>query len=161
MKAIEKISLLLLAIGMIALMFMMVFVNIDIIARYLFSKPIPGSPELVSLLLVIVSFFSLALCQFHKRHITITIIIDMIKPKVRVYVDAAIAFLSAAFTFFIIWQTYEQGVSDLNSNAITSIMGIPVAPFKFAAAFASIFLFLAFLSDFIRSFTGSKGGANS
>jgi TRAP-type C4-dicarboxylate transport system permease small subunit len=113
------------------------------------------------MLLVIVSFFSLALCQVHKRHITITIVLDMIRPNVRAYIDAAIALLSAVFTFIIIWQTYEQGVSDHVSNAITSIMRLKVAPFKFAAAFATIFFFLAFLCDFFESLSMMKSGSHS
>jgi len=161
MRIIEKISLFLLSIGMASLMVMVVFVNVDIVARYFFAKPVSGSTELVSMLLVIVSFFSLALCQIHKRHITITIIPDMIRPSVRAYIDAAIAILSAAFTFVIIWQTYEQGISDHVSNAITSIMRLNVAPFKFAAAFATIFLFIAFICDFFQALSMMRGGSHS
>jgi TRAP-type C4-dicarboxylate transport system permease small subunit len=161
MRILEKISFFLLWIGMTALMVMVAFINVDIVLRYFFSKPIPGSTELVSMLLVIASFFCLALCQIHKRHITITIIPDMMRPGVRAYMDAVIALLSAAFTFFIIWQTYVQGISDYESNAITSIMRLRVAPFKFAAASATILLFLAFLSDFIQALSMIRGGSNS
>ena len=151
MRLIEKLSLYLLCIGMLALLIMMAFVNYDILARLFFSKPVAGSTELVSMLLAIVSFFCLALPQFHKRHITITVIVDMLKPKARAYVDAIIALICAFFTVVIIWQTYEQGIGDMESNAISSIMAIPAAPFRFAAAFATIFLFLAFVIDFIRA----------
>lgn len=156
MRIVNKVSFFLLCVGMLALMIMVAFVNVDIVARYFFSKPVPGSTELVSMLLVVVSFFSLALCQVHKRHITITIVLDMMRPSHRLYADAVIAFLSAAFTLFIIWQTFSQGVSDYESNAITSIMRISVAPFKFAAAFATVFLFLAFLNDFIQTLSTMK-----
>ncbi|RLC36801.1 hypothetical protein DRH29_03750 [candidate division Kazan bacterium] len=158
---IEKISLVLLYIGMVALMVMMVFINIDIIGRYFFGRPIAGSPELVSFLLVVVSFFSLALSQFHKRHITITVIIDFFKPKTRACIDAMIALICAGFTFFIIWATWEQAISDIKSNAITSIMQLPVPPFKIAATFAAMFLFLAFMSDLVRSIQTMKKSAKS
>ena len=45
MKIIRKVSSVLLFIGMSALVIMMVFVCIDIVARYIFSKPIAGSSE--------------------------------------------------------------------------------------------------------------------
>ena len=161
MSILERISLYLLYIGMLALLIMMVFVNYDIFARLLFSKPVAGSTELVSMLLAVVSFFCLALPQFHKRHITITVIVDMLKPKARAYVDAIIALICALFTVVIIWQAYEQAIGDLEGNAISSIMAIPAAPFRFAAAFATLFLFLAFVIDFIRAFAMIRNDENN
>ncbi len=161
MKIIRKASFVLLVIGMFALVSMMIFVCIDIVTRYVFAQPIPGSNELVSMLLSIACFFAFALTQFQKRNITIPIIIDLLGPRPRAWVDAIIAIICAAFTLLIVWQTYEQGISDANSHAVTPIMTIPVAPFKFFAAFASIFLFLAFLADVIESFIRIRKGADS
>jgi TRAP-type C4-dicarboxylate transport system permease small subunit len=160
MKVVEKLSLVLLLIGMIALLVIMVFVNTDIIARYVFSKPIAGSPELVALLLAIVSFFSLALPQFRKRHITISVVIDMASPRVRIYIDAILSLISAIFTILIIWQTFSQGVADLQANIVSATMVIPNAPFRFAAAFGTVFLFLAFVSDFISCLAKMRKEAN-
>jgi TRAP-type C4-dicarboxylate transport system permease small subunit len=151
MKVIERLSLYLLWVGMLALLIMMAFVNYDILARLVFSKPVAGSTELVSMLLAVVSFFCLALPQFHKRHITITFVVDMLKPRGRALVDGVTALICALFTVIIIWQTFEQGIGDMNGNAISSIMAIPAAPFKFAAAFATSFLLLAFVLDFLRA----------
>ena len=156
MNPLEKLSLYLLYIGMAALLLMMLFVNYDILARLFFSAPVAGSTELVSMLLAVVSFFCLALPQFHKRHITITVIVDMLGPKARRVVDAIISLICALFTVIIIWQTFDQGAGDMESNAISSVMQIPAAPFRFAAAFATIFLFLAFATDFVRACSPKK-----
>lgn len=144
---IEKISLLLLNIGMFALIFMMIFVDADVIGRYFFNKPIAGSQELVAMLMAIVSFFCIALPQFHKRHITITVVVDRFRRKIKLIVDVLMLFLSAIFSIVLIWQTYEQGVAEFSSNAITAIMKLPVWPFRIAGAFAMIFLFFAFIYD--------------
>ncbi len=158
MTLIEKMSYILLCCGMVVLLVMMAFINVDVIARYFFSRPIPGSTEFVSVCLVVVSFFCLALTQFQKRHITITVIIDLMRPRVRLYLDAILALVCAIFTILIMWQTYEQGVSDMVSHCVSPIMVIPMAPFRFVAAFATLLFFLAFLSDFKACISAIRKG---
>lgn len=147
MNIISRVSSGLLVIGMAALLVMMLFVCLDIVARYAFSQPVAGSSELVSVLLVISCFFTFPLCQVHKRNITIPIFIDLLGARKRACVDAVLALSSAAFTFVIVWETCRQGIEELNSHAISPIMGIPLGWFKIGAAAATVFLLLAFLSD--------------
>ncbi|RJR47349.1 MAG: TRAP transporter small permease [Desulfobacteraceae bacterium] len=152
MNVVNRISSTLLIIGMAALIIMMLFVCLDIVARYAFSQPIAGSSELVSVLLVVSCFFTFPLCQIHKRNITIPIFIDLLGARKRAYVDVVLAVLNSAFTFVIVWETCRQGIEELNSHAVSPIMGIPLGWFKIGAAAAMLFLLLAFLSDLIGVF---------
>jgi len=156
MKIIEGLSIVFVAIGSIALLAMLAFINVDIIARMVFNDPIAGSTELISFLLVISNFLFLAATQFYKRNIVITIIIDLFKKRVRRVIDAVLFLASTIFSVLICWQTFDQGVSDLQGNVISPIMEIPFAPFKFVAAVGCALLSVVFLVDFLNCVRGKN-----
>lgn len=147
----ERISLAMIYIGTASLMVLMAVNLIDISMRYLFNKGITGAIELESLLLTIISFFSLAATQYYKRHITITNLVVLCKVRVRLIIDVLVCLSCVVFAGMMAWQTLIQATRSFHANAITPIMSVYIAPFQFAGALGLLFLFLAFALDLLKA----------
>lgn len=95
------------AVGLTAMMLITIY---DITMRFLFSKPIYGVYELVGMVLVLTSSFGFALCQKDKAHITITLITDMLPPKIKAFTEL-FGLLMSFICYGII--TYMMGVDTI------------------------------------------------
>jgi TRAP-type C4-dicarboxylate transport system permease small subunit len=108
------------AVGMTAMMVITVY---NVVMRYVFTKPIYGVVELVGMILVLTSTFGMALCQKDKAHITITLITDMLTPKIRNISDVFGLLMSFICFGIITWmmfidtvEYFERGIGGLSAD---------------------------------------------
>ena len=126
---------------------------IDVCLRSVFDIAVPGTIELVELLMVFVVFFSLAYTSLEKGHVSIGLIISRFPDNVQTIFDIIAAALGMCIWALICAQLAFRGWENLNvvNPMHTPRLLIPYAPFMFIAAIGCLLYCLHLLISVINS----------
>jgi TRAP-type C4-dicarboxylate transport system permease small subunit len=128
---------------------MMFLMAIDVIGRYFFNSPIPGSLELVEYMMAVIVPLSIAYCALLKAHVSVDLIVDRFPAKIRRGLRLIITGISCAFVALISWQNVAYIFETYNSNLTSAVLKIPAYPLVAAGAFGmTIFAIILFLEIF-------------
>lgn len=86
---------------------MMSYTVADIIRRGVWGKSVPGSMEIVVLLMVIVCFLAFANTQSMKGHIRVEFLVERLKPEARATLEVLICVVVFGFICLMLWQSIE------------------------------------------------------
>jgi len=118
---------------------LMALTFVDVVARYLFSRPIRGAFELTELTLLVLIFAGLPLVSHADEHVTMDFIDRMLpQPAVAILIRVMHALVAAVF-FFLTWQVLIKAGRIAGYGDTTDVLRIPVGPFVYFMA-AMIFL---------------------
>jgi TRAP-type C4-dicarboxylate transport system permease small subunit len=118
---------------------LMLVTFVDVVARYLFNRPIRGAFEVTELLLLVLIFAGLPLVSHADEHVTMDFIDRMLPaPAVPVLIRAVHALVAAVF-FFLTWQVTIKAGRISAYGDTTDVLRIAVGPFVYFMA-AMIFL---------------------
>ena len=118
---------------------LMLVTFVDVVARYLFNRPIRGAFEVTELLLLVLIFAGLPLVSHADEHVTMDFIDRMLPaPAVPVLIRAVHALVAAVF-FFLTWQVMIKAARISAYGDTTDVLRIAVGPFVYFMA-AMIFL---------------------
>jgi len=87
----------------VALLAMGLLGTFDIIGTSFFGWPLPGTFEITSTLMVSSIFLGLAWTEVRGRHVRVEILLNLLPPRARRWVDAFASFSLALFFGFIVW----------------------------------------------------------
>ena len=140
-----------------ALIGMMLLTVADVCGRYLFSKPIKGTWELVGFLLVAAGSLGLGYCQVKKAHIRVDFLLQRFPEKVRAIVTVLANFLGFTAFSLLCWRCvlYALYYISATGNA-TDTLHIPLFPFVLVLAVGTGMLALILLFDLVRSIAKVK-----
>lgn len=102
----ERLSELFVVIAGAALVLMMVHVTADVVGKYVFVAPIPGTAEVVaSYYMIATVFLPLAYIEVQRRPIVVELFYDRLPLALRPVLDITATFASVAFYGFLAWQS--------------------------------------------------------
>lgn len=107
---------------------------VDVVGRYVFSYPIPGTFESVGLLMGIVTFTALPLVTRARNHITVDLFDSFIKGKVRKVQQFMILVGSAAVMGLFSERLIATAIDEYQNDYVTEYFGITRAPLIIALA---------------------------
>jgi TRAP-type C4-dicarboxylate transport system permease small subunit len=117
-----KLLVAILLFGMAALTF------VDVVGRYIFSAPIPGTFETIGLLMGLVTFSALPLVTRAENHITVDLFNSFIKGKFRKVQQLFILVGCAIVIGFFSERLIATAIDEHNANYVTEYFGISRAP---------------------------------
>jgi TRAP-type C4-dicarboxylate transport system permease small subunit len=134
-------------------MVIMVFVSTDVVGRYFFNHPIPGTYEFSEVLLALIIFLALPYVQYLKANIAIKILSERYPPRASEIFNI-FCLLLGTITFGLIaiqglvlfissWQ-----VSEISEGTIP----FPIYPFKLFVPIGFGFLFLRMVIQLLEAF---------
>jgi TRAP-type C4-dicarboxylate transport system permease small subunit len=134
-KAWERRADAVLGIAASALLLCLMLVTFaDVVARYLFNRPIRGAFELTELTLLVLIFAGLPLVSHADEHVTMDFIDRMLPARaVPVLIRAVHAVVAAVF-FFLTWQVLIKAARISGYGDTTDVLRIPVGPFVYFMA---------------------------
>ena len=110
---------------------LMLVTFVDVVARYLFNRPIRGAFEVTELLLLVLIFAGLPLVSHADEHVTMDFIDRMLPaPAVPVLVRAVHAVVAAVF-FFLAWQVIIKAGRISGYGDTTDVLRIAIGPFVY------------------------------
>ena len=118
---------------------LMLVTFVDVVARYLFNRPIRGAFEVTELLLLVLIFAGLPLVSHADEHVTMDFIDRMLPARAVPVLIRAVHALVAAVFFFLTWQVMIKAARISAYGDTTDVLRIAVGPFVYFMA-AMIFL---------------------
>jgi TRAP-type C4-dicarboxylate transport system permease small subunit len=116
------------------LLCLMLITFVDVVARYLFNRPIRGAFELTELTLLVLIFAGLPLVSHADEHVTMDFIDRMLPQRAVPILIRLIHALVAAVFFFLTWQVLIKASRIAGYGDTTDVLRIPVGPFVYFMA---------------------------
>lgn len=155
-RPVYRFSRWLTVLSALAMVIIMVLTSVDVLMRRFLNKPITGSLEISTSLLIVVIFCCVAWVMTQKGHVIVDIFSDRYPKKVREVITSIALFLSTITVGLICWGSINFGLQQYRIGEVTVLIGLPVAPFIFVLAFGSGLFGLVLLIQFINTFARSK-----
>jgi TRAP-type C4-dicarboxylate transport system permease small subunit len=113
---------------------LMLVTFVDVVARYLFNRPIRGAFEVTELLLLVLIFAGLPLVSHADEHVTMDFIDRWLGPRERARLNRVINLLVAALMFFMAWQVWIRAGRVSSYGDATDVLRILYGPFVYFMA---------------------------
>jgi TRAP-type C4-dicarboxylate transport system permease small subunit len=109
---------------------------LDVAGRYFLNAPLPGSYELVQLLLAVTVFAALPLATARREHVVVDLLDPLLPAAALRATASATALLAAVALGVLAWQLALRGLRLRADRAATNLLGLPLAPLAWLMAAA-------------------------
>ncbi len=138
-KVVQKITYYFAYAGMFALLPLMLLTSGDVIGRGVFNKPVPGTMELSSYILVIFILCGLAYTYQLKGHVRVTMLLDKLPSRLALGMETFTLLMS----LFIVGIITVEGWSVAwDQNTVSDMLRVPQRPFRLLVSAAGLCFFL-------------------
>lgn len=100
-------------------------VTIDVLGRFFFSSPLPGTIEINEIMMCVVSVSALAFIQVKDRHINVEIFYDKFSPWWKSLADMICGGTGTVVVGIVAWQSLLYALKKLSGMEATETLGIP------------------------------------
>lgn len=91
-------------VGAAFLIFIMVMTSVDIVLRYVFLRPLEGSYELVSLMMVPIALFGVSEAQARNIHIRVVAVQERLPMRARLLAETLSLLIMLGIAALLTWQ---------------------------------------------------------
>ena len=113
---------------------MMTLTFVDVILRYVFSRPLRGGFEVTELMLLVLIFAGLPLVSHADEHVTMDFIDRLLPGRMLDLWIRAMHAACAAVMFFLCWQVWIKASRISSYGDTTEVLRITVGPFDYFMA---------------------------
>jgi len=138
-------------IGLAGLLVVMFITCIDVIGAKLFLRPVFGALDIVMLSQLVAISFAAAFVLILGRHVRVEFFVARLPRRAQAVIDSIIFLLGLALFILIIWRLCVYGYSLQTGGEVSATALIPLYPFAYGIALASIPVCLVFLLEFLSS----------
>jgi TRAP-type transport system small permease protein len=124
---------------------LMLLTVVDVVARYLFSRPLRGAFEMTELLLLVLIFAGLPLVSLADEHAVMDFVDRVLRGRSRQALVRAVEAANGAFMALLAWLTWLKADRIRAYGDATDVLRIVYAPFVY---FMALTLALAALIHF-------------
>jgi len=135
--------------GFVGLMLMLLFTIVDVVGSAVFNIPLRGATELVGYVQIIAIGGAMAIGFYANRHISVDFLAMYLPKPAKNILNKFVAVV--CFTFFVIlaWESFKYGLALQNSGELSSTAHLPLYPFAFFIAVASVVSSLYFVGQLL------------
>ncbi len=147
LNAVDRLCL---GAGTVFMLFMALVVVVNVVGRYFFHSPFPATVEIVGLSAAVLISLSLFPSQLHDRNISVPIIVEKLGPRaLRVFRASSLA-LSLCIVAVFIWTGGEYAWEMLSKSEKTSVLRMPMGPFRVVWTLGCLLIFVILAVQFLR-----------
>ena len=140
-------------VGLAGLLMVMLITCIDVIGAKVFLRPVFGAIDIVMLSQAVAISFAAAFTLILGKHIQVEFFVIMLPRRARSVIDSIISLLGLTLFIMIIWRLCLYGYSLQTGGEVSATARIPLYPFAYGIALASIPVCLIFSLQFLKSLT--------
>lgn len=145
-RRVDSIAIRITWIAILGLSILILFVVTNVLSRFLFKRPIPGTIEVIELITVVIAFFSVAYTEVRRSHIYVELVISKFPKQARAICRGIMYLICTAFFTVLGFEAWRLGYSYLSPTIRdTYVLHIPIAPFIFVISVGSFILALVSL----------------
>ena len=141
--------------GMFLLIPMMLLTTCDVVARAFWHKPIMGTVELSSYMLVLFVFSGLAYTQQVKGHVRVTFLLSRLGPRWRCSLEVITNLLCVFIVGLLVCQGWVVGIEE---TTVSDMLRIPQRPFRLLLPLAALLLGAEFVFNLIEALRSLRRG---
>ena len=133
-----------------AIIFLLSFLVVaDVIGRGVFNSPVKGTPEIVSMSIVIICFLLAAYAIQSGGMLRTDVIVSMFGRRGIAFADLVSGLLGAAFFFLIVWGSIEPALHAWTSNEFEGegALRVPVWPARYIVMLGSALVIAIYLGQ--------------
>jgi TRAP-type transport system small permease protein len=116
------------------LLAMMALTVVDVVARYVFSRPVRGAFEVTELMLVVLIFAGLPLVSFTDEHAVMDFIDRVLGPRAQRGLERLVQLACAAFMFLLTWLMWRKADRIWAYRDVTDVLKVLYGPFVYFMA---------------------------
>jgi len=113
---------------------MMLLTFVDVVARYVFSRPVRGAFEVTELMLLVLIFAGLPLVSYADGHALMDFIDRLLVPGTRRRLERAVQLICAAIMFLLAWLIWLKADRIWAYRDATDVLRIVYGPFVYFMA---------------------------
>ncbi|HEU4371424.1 MAG TPA: TRAP transporter small permease [Methylomirabilota bacterium] len=113
---------------------MMLLTFVDVVARYVFSRPVRGAFEVTELMLVVLIFAGLPLVSYADEHVTMDFIDRLLGPRARARLERGVHVVTAAIMALLAWLVWLKADRIWGYRDATDVLRIVYGPFVYFMA---------------------------
>ena len=138
-------------ISVICIFLMAVWVFCDVIGRYLFNHPIPGTTELVKCAIIVIVFLGVAYAKYKKRHIRTVLIVERLPWVGRRYCEIIGCLLMSIIFALMCFYAFKAGMVSWHTREFEGVLvRVPIYPSRFTVVIGSGLLVIQSIVDLIQ-----------
>jgi TRAP-type C4-dicarboxylate transport system permease small subunit len=116
------------------LLAMMLLTVVDVVARYVFNRPVRGAFEVTELMLLVLIFAGLPLVSWADEHAVMDFIDRLLGPRGQRRLEALVQCVNAAFLFLLAWLVWLKADRIRAYGDATDVLRIVYGPFVYFMA---------------------------
>ncbi len=148
-----------------AIIFLLSFLVVaDVIGRGAFNSPVKGTPEIVSMSIVIICFLLAAYAVQSGAMLRTDVIVSMFGKRGEAFADLASGLLGAGFFLLIVWGSIEPAWHAWSSNEFEGegALRVPVWPARYVVMAGAALVVIIYLGQaLVAALALFRGGAPS
>ncbi len=131
----------------------------DVVGRVIFNTPVKGTPELVSMSIVIICFLLAAYAVHSGGMLRTDILVGLFGARGHAFADLASGLLGTAFFFLIVWGSFEPALHSWTSNEFEGegALRVPVWPARFVVMLGSVLVVVIYLQQAVMAILALLG----
>lgn len=160
-RANEWITRALLVVAAVLAFLLSFLVVADVTGRVIFNSPVKGTPEIVSISIVIICWLQAAYAIRSGGMLNVDSLVSHLPPRVQDALSIAGALLGVAFFGLILWGSYEPAAHAWTSNEFEGegALRVPVWPARFLiilGAALAVLNYLLLAAEGVHAFLAGK-----
>ena len=125
----------LLGVAASAILLAMMFLTVvDVVARYIFSRPVRGAFEVTELMLLVLIFAGLPLVSFSDEHAVMDFVDRLLGSRGQRGIERLVQVVNAAFMFLLTWLVWRKADRIWAYGDTTDVLRIAYGPFVYFMA---------------------------
>ena len=138
-------------VGVCGLLLMMAITCADVIGAKVFKQPVYGALDIVMFAQLVAISYATAFALILGRHVAVEFFVILLPARLQAIVDSVISFLGLALFALIVWRLAVYGYSLQIGGELSATLRMPLYPFAYSVALASIPVLLVFLVDMLKA----------
>jgi TRAP-type C4-dicarboxylate transport system permease small subunit len=140
-------------LALAGMLLMMVITCIDVVGAKVFRWRLLGAIDIVMLAQIVAISFAASMALIIGRHIRVEFFFDLLPRRVQAVINSVVLLLGLGLFILVIWRLCVLGYSFQTSGEYSPTAYIPLYPFAYGIALASIPVCLILLLEFLHSLT--------
>ena len=130
---------------------MMAITCADVIGAKIFKQPVYGALDIVMFAQLVAISCATAFALIVGRHVAVEFFVILLPTRLQAVIEAVISFLGLTLFALIVWRLAVYGYSLQIGGEVSATLRMPLYPFAYSIALASIPVLLVFLVDMLKA----------
>lgn len=131
----------------LGIVFMALVIIANVIGRYFFRKPILGTVEIVEMAMIIIVFLAISFTDLYSGHVNVDILISKFPKPIQKTIAIVTNSLCLIIVGILTYKSFANAIDYIKTpGEVTSLLEIPLSPFRFIVAVGFLLLFFNLLT---------------